>query len=83
MDVSALLSSHHEKKQKVHRSNFLKQLVCVRFLARQGIALLKHREDGVSLEGNLLQLPVMLEKKDPYLNLLLEKKDLFVSRKNQ
>ena len=51
-DVGELLSAAHQQEKKTNRAMFLKVLGCIRFLARQGLAL---RGDGEN-ESNLMQL---------------------------
>lgn len=52
-DIAVLLSSQNAKQQESNRRCLAKVFECVRFLARQGVAL---RGDGDEKDGNLSQL---------------------------
>lgn len=51
--ISTPLRSQHELDQKFHRKMLIKLLSCIRFLARQGLALRGYDESLLSFGGNL------------------------------
>lgn len=63
--ISAQLSSQHKQDQKFHLNMLFKLLSCIRFLARQGLALRGHDESLLSFGGNLYQLLLLLAKWRP------------------
>ena len=52
-DVSEQLSQEHQKEKETNRKMLLKVVSCIRYLARQGLAL---RGDGCEKDGNFMQL---------------------------
>lgn len=61
--INSLLSSQANKEQCERRQALLKQLHCLRFLLRQGLAIRGHDE----IQGNLHQLLLMCSVHDPCL----------------
>jgi hypothetical protein len=70
-DVGELLNATHQKEKKTNRAMFMKVLRCIRFLARQGIAL---RGDGSEPDGNFMQLLQLMCVDSHELRMWLNKK---------
>ena len=74
-DVLSQLNAQHAADALFHRKMLMKLLSCIKFLARQGLALRGNHEDADSLEGNLYQLLLLQAHEDPAMKLWLRKKE--------
>ena len=53
-NVATLLNTQHEADTAFHRDMLLKLLLCIQFLARQGLPFMGHREDADTFEGTYI-----------------------------
>lgn len=74
-DVLSQLNAQHAADTMFHRKMLMKLLSCIKFLARQGLALRGSHEDADSLEGNLYQLLLLQAQEEPAMKLWLRKKE--------
>ena len=74
-NIASQLSAQHEADNLFHRKMLIKLLSCIRYLARQGLALRGHHEDSNSFEGNLYQLLLLQAQENPQMKNWLLKKE--------
>ena len=70
-DVGELLSSAHAKEKAANRKNLMCVAECLRYLARQGLAI---RGDGSEVDSNFHQLLLLRANDDPAIKEMLTKK---------
>ena len=70
-DVGEQLSQQHLKEKETNRRMLLKVISCIRYLARQGLAL---RSDGHKQDGNFMQLLKLKGEDDQAVISWLQKK---------
>ena len=81
MYIGAMLSRQHAKEMEENRNMLIKILSCVKFLARQALAL---RGDGDETDGNFLQLLRFLGEDDALiLDWLKRKQNKYTSHEIQ
>lgn len=70
-DVAELLSSAHAKEKAANRKNLVCVAECLKYLARQGLAI---RGDGSEVDSNFYQLLLLRANDDPAIKRMLTKK---------
>ena len=70
-DVGEQLSHQHKKEKETNRRMLLKVVSCIRYLARQGLAL---RSDGGEQDGNFMQILKLKGEDDQAVISWLQKK---------
>lgn len=78
--IGTLLSRQHAKEMENNQVMLIKILSCVKFLARQGLAL---RGDGDESDGNFLQLLTFLDEDGMVNDWLKRKQNKYTSHEIQ
>ena len=74
-DIGAQLHTQCEDCRRFHREMLMKLLSSIRYLSRQGLALRGHNESSDTLDGNLLQLLLLLSENNRPMKEWLSKRE--------
>ena len=74
-DIGAQLHTQCEDRRHFHREMLMKLLSSIRYLSRQGLALRGHNESSDALDGNLLQLLLLLSENNRPMKEWLSKRE--------